>query len=149
MPIITQFDRHKIVLLHQQGILKELFAKTWHISAWRPLCTYNIEEVVEDKIYISCLKNYRGWTVYEKKRKSSKDLRDASGPSVDPSAVSWNIIRYGLIQWKDGCQEAIFKEEWQGGKVEVCYITQELDWESVSTGLMEGSGLQLKILVVD
>lgn len=79
-----------------------------------------------------CLKNYRGWTVYGKKRKSSKDLRDASGPSVDPSAVYWNIIRYGLIQWKDGCQEAIFKEEWLGGKVEVCYIAQELDCVSVN-----------------
>lgn len=48
----------------------------------------------------------------------------------------WSICcllkHHQIIQWKDGCQEAIFKEEWLGGKVEVCYITQELDCVSVN-----------------
>jgi len=40
--------------------------------------------------------------------------------------------------WKRGCQEAILKEGKQGEKYELCQITQELDWKSVATGLMEG-----------
>lgn len=42
-----------------------------------------------------------------------------------------------MSQWQSGYQEAIIKEGKHGEETEVCQITQELDWKSVSTGLME------------
>ena len=77
------------------------------------------------------------WTVSESgtlKKYLIQNQRDASGPLVDPSTTGhqkWS-------PWKGGCQQAIVKEGKQGEKAELCQITQEVDWKSLATVLMEG-----------
>jgi len=66
----------------------------------------------------------------KRKKKSSndltQDLRDASGPSVDPSTVHQSLIRNGS-PWKSGCQEANLKARKRGERAEVGQMIQEVD----------------------
>ena len=71
-----------------------------------------------------------------KRKRSSKDLRDASGPSADPSTAHWSLIRNGLhgrvavkkpFLWKGNGEKRLSYAKWISGLD--CMLT---------TGLIEG-----------
>lgn len=66
-----------------------------------------------------------------------KDLLTQPQISVCCVVSPSKIASSEMSQWQSGYQEAIIKEGKHGEETEVCQITQELDWKSVSTGLME------------
>lgn len=67
------------------------------------------------------MKTKERWIVCESHIwKEAQDLRDAYGPSADPSIVHWSLIRSGL----SGGQEAIHKEGKQGEEADEFQITQ-------------------------
>ena len=54
---------------------------------------------------------------------------------LDLQLIQHTLIK--MVLMKAGCQAAILKEGKQEEKAELCQMTQEVDWKSVTAGLME------------
>ncbi|KAL3974221.1 trafficking protein particle complex subunit 2 [Sarotherodon galilaeus] len=110
MPKITRFDRHKIVLLHQQGEPQRTISRKLGISRHGVQCVlkkFQQTGQVEDKrrsgrpkkLSTADEQYLKVMSLRNRKRSSkdlTQDLRDASGPSVDPATVRRSLIRNGL-----------------------------------------------------
>ena len=66
-----------------------------------------------------------------------QDMRYASGPSVDPSTVHWSLIRNGLCE-RMAVKKPFLKKRNGEKRLRYTKTTQEVDWKSVATDLMEG-----------
>ena len=73
--------------------------KLGHFSAWYALCPLRIwgnwTSGGQKQKWQTWKAIYSRWTVSERDD-LTQDLRDASGPSVDPFTVHWSLIRNGL-----------------------------------------------------
>lgn len=78
----------------------------------------------------SAWKSYLCETGKKSRQNLAQDLRDAFGPSVNPSTVRWSLIRNGL-SGSVTVKKPFLK------KAEVCQIIQGLDWKSMATSLMK------------
>ena len=110
MSKITLFDRHKIIILHQQGHpQREINRQTGfsRCGIQAVVEKFQISGHIEDKKRRGRPKKLSVWdeqflkaTSSRDRNKSNKDLAqhlaDSSGPKVDSSTVQRNLIRNGL-----------------------------------------------------
>ena len=131
MICITVLHMHNCPLLHWRASLTQIEHPCWQLAFQCVLVLFCL--FMDLFLWMGLV-----YKSPEKEGKHShKHLKDASGPSVDPSTVGPSLIRNGL-HGTVAVKKPFLRKGNREKRLSYAKMTQEMDWKSVTTGLMEG-----------